>query len=144
MQPGGWARHHSRRGACQPSSRSYVGAMRPERLTLKAQEALQGAQAEARRRDHQAVDVEHLVLALLAQPEGVAAPILEKIGVEPSLLASRVEDELRAIPSSCASSARTRCSTSTAWWSRRRASACAPWSASCALTVSFSGRMPAT
>jgi ATP-dependent Clp protease ATP-binding subunit ClpB len=72
--------------------------MRPERLTVKAQEALQAAQGEARRRDHQAVDVEHLVLALLAQDQGIARPILEKIGAEPSLVASRIEDELRGIP----------------------------------------------
>jgi ATP-dependent Clp protease ATP-binding subunit ClpB len=72
--------------------------MRPERLTVKAQEALQGAQAQARRRDHQAVDVEHLVLALLEQEEGIARPVLEKIGVEPRLVASRIEDELRAVP----------------------------------------------
>jgi ATP-dependent Clp protease ATP-binding subunit ClpB len=72
--------------------------MRPERLTVKAQEALQAAQGEARRRDHQAVDVEHLVLALLAQGEGIAKPILDKIGAEASLVASRVEDELRTVP----------------------------------------------
>jgi ATP-dependent Clp protease ATP-binding subunit ClpB len=72
--------------------------MRPEKLTVKAQEALQGAQSEARRRDHQAIDVEHLVLALLAQPEGIAGPILDKIGAAPSLVASRLEDELRAVP----------------------------------------------
>ncbi len=72
--------------------------MRPEKLTVKAQEALSGAQAEARRRDHQAVDVEHLVLALLGQHEGIAKPILDKIGAEPSLVAARVEDELRTVP----------------------------------------------
>ncbi len=72
--------------------------MRPERLTVKAQEALQGAQGEARRRDHQAVDVEHLLLALVAQEEGIAKPIMDKIGAEPSLVASRIEDELRSIP----------------------------------------------
>jgi len=72
--------------------------MRPEKLTVKAQEALQGAQTEARRRDHQAIDVEHLVLALLAQPEGLAGPILEKIGAAPSLVTSRLEDELRGVP----------------------------------------------
>jgi ATP-dependent Clp protease ATP-binding subunit ClpB len=69
-----------------------------EKLTVKAQEALASAQSEARRRDHQAIDVEHLVLALIAQPEGIATPILEKIGAEPSLVASRVEDELRTVP----------------------------------------------
>jgi len=72
--------------------------MRPEKLTVKAQEALSGAQGEARRRDHQAIDVEHLVLALLAQDQGIARPILDKIGAEPSLVASRVEDELRNVP----------------------------------------------
>jgi len=69
-----------------------------EKLTVKAQEALSGAQAEARRRDHQAIEVEHLVLALLAQDEGIAGPILEKIGAEPSLVTARVEDELRNVP----------------------------------------------
>jgi len=72
--------------------------MRPEKLTVKAQEALSGAQSEARRRDHQAVDVEHLVLSLLAQPEGTTGPILEKIGAQASLVASRLEDELRGVP----------------------------------------------
>ena len=72
--------------------------MRPEKLTVKAQEALSGAQSEARRRDHQAVDVEHLVLALLAQPEGTTGPILEKIGAQAALVTSRLEDELRGVP----------------------------------------------
>jgi ATP-dependent Clp protease ATP-binding subunit ClpB len=72
--------------------------MRPDRFTVKAQEALAAAQAEARRRDHQAVDVEHLVLALLAQEDGVARPLLEKIGADPGQVASRVEDELRGVP----------------------------------------------
>ncbi len=72
--------------------------MRPERLTVKAQEALQEAQAQARRRDHQAVDVEHLVLAMLEQAEGTARPVLEKIGADPGQIASRLEDELRGVP----------------------------------------------
>jgi ATP-dependent Clp protease ATP-binding subunit ClpB len=72
--------------------------MRPERLTVKAQEALQGAQAQARRRDHQALDVEHLVLALLEQEGGAARAVLEKVGVEPARVAARIEDELRAVP----------------------------------------------
>jgi ATP-dependent Clp protease ATP-binding subunit ClpB len=63
---------------------------------MKAQEVLQAAQAQARRRDHQAIDVEHLVLAMLEQEEGVARPVLEKIGADPAVVASRIEDELRA------------------------------------------------
>ncbi len=72
--------------------------MRPEKLTVKAQEALQEAQAEARKRDHQAIDVEHLLLALLRQQDGVVKPILEKIGASPGQIEARLEDELRAVP----------------------------------------------
>jgi ATP-dependent Clp protease ATP-binding subunit ClpB len=72
--------------------------MRNEKLTLKAQEALQGAQAQARRRDHQAVEPEHLALALLEQPEGVAGPLLGKVGAAPDAVAARLEDELRTLP----------------------------------------------
>jgi ATP-dependent Clp protease ATP-binding subunit ClpB len=72
--------------------------MRPEKMTMKAQEALQAAQAQARRRDHQAIDAEHLVLALLEQEDGIARPILEKIGADPAHVASRLEDELRGVP----------------------------------------------
>ncbi len=72
--------------------------MRTEKLTVKAQEALAAAQAQARRRDHQAIDAEHLLLALLEQEEGLARPILEKIGADPGAVASRAEDELRGVP----------------------------------------------
>jgi ATP-dependent Clp protease ATP-binding subunit ClpB len=65
---------------------------------MKAQEAFQGAQAQARRRDHQAVDVEHLLLGLLEQQDGIARPVLERIGADPGLVTSRVEDELRSVP----------------------------------------------
>ncbi len=71
--------------------------MRTEKLTVKAQEALQAAQGQARRRDHQAVDVEHLVLALLEQEEGVARPVLEKIGADPHRVEAQIEDELRSV-----------------------------------------------
>jgi len=72
--------------------------MRLDRLTTKAQEVLAAAQAQARRRDHQAIDAEHLLLALLEQEEGIARPVLEKIGADPGLVASRAEDELRTLP----------------------------------------------
>jgi len=72
--------------------------MRPDKLTVKAQEALQEAQALARKRDHQAIDLEHLLLALLRQQDGVVRPILEKIGANPRQVESRLEDELRGVP----------------------------------------------
>jgi len=39
-------------------------------LTLKAQEAIQDAQALAQQKNHQQIDREHLLLALLRQPDG--------------------------------------------------------------------------
>ncbi|MBI5069046.1 MAG: ATP-dependent chaperone ClpB [Deltaproteobacteria bacterium] len=72
--------------------------MRTEKLTVKAQEALAGAQAQARRRDHQALEAEHLLLALLEPADGVTAAILAKIGADPAQVAALAEDELRSLP----------------------------------------------
>ena len=72
--------------------------MDPEKLTLKAQEALQEAKAVAERKHHQQIDVEHLLVALLGQKEGVVIPILQKLGVNPDRVSSQLEDELNRIP----------------------------------------------
>ena len=55
--------------------------MRLDKLTTKSQEALQQAQALAEKRNHQAIDVEHLLFALLGQKEGVVTSLLQKLGV---------------------------------------------------------------
>src|SRR5881296_1816135 len=68
------------------------------RFTEKSQEALRGAQALATRRNHQGVDVEHLLAALLEQPEGLAAALLAGAGIAPSAVRERVEQELNRIP----------------------------------------------
>src|SRR5204863_8113270 len=72
--------------------------MRLDKLTIKSQEALQNAQSLAERRNHQAVDVEHLLMALLGQKEGVALALLPKLGVQPTALLDRVEKALDRIP----------------------------------------------
>ncbi|HLV60683.1 MAG TPA: Clp protease N-terminal domain-containing protein, partial [Fredinandcohnia sp.] len=72
--------------------------MKLERYTLKAQEALQQAQSIARRNDHQQVDLEHLLGALLEQTDGIVLPVLEKIGVNLDLLRARLDEALRRIP----------------------------------------------
>jgi len=69
-----------------------------EKFTLKAQEALQEAKSIAERKHHQQIDVEHLLLALLGQKEGIVIPILQKLGSNPDLIASQLEDELNRIP----------------------------------------------
>jgi ATP-dependent Clp protease ATP-binding subunit ClpB len=72
--------------------------MNIEKFTLKAQEALQEAKAIAEQKHHQQIDVEHLLLALLGQKEGIVIPILQKLGANPSVVASQLEEELRRIP----------------------------------------------
>ncbi len=72
--------------------------MRLDKLTVKSAEALQNAQGLAERRNHQAVDVEHLLMALLGQKEGVALSLLQKLGVQPTAILDRVEKALDRIP----------------------------------------------
>src|SRR5262249_4086820 len=72
--------------------------MRLDKLTVKSAEALQNAQRLAERRNHQAVDVEHLMMGLLGQKEGVALSLLQKVGVQPSVILERVEKALDRIP----------------------------------------------
>jgi ATP-dependent Clp protease ATP-binding subunit ClpB len=68
------------------------------RMTVKLQEALQAASAHALRRSHQGIDAEHLLLALLDQPEGLAGPILEAAGVSTAATRSAAEQALTKIP----------------------------------------------
>ncbi len=71
--------------------------MRLDRLTQKMQEALQAAQEVATSRHQQEIANEHLLLALLQQPEGVTRPLLEKLGLAPAgqqALQSRLEETL--------------------------------------------------
>ena len=60
--------------------------MNLDRFTIKAQEALQGAQQLAERSGHPQVQAEHLLATLLAQEEGLVVPVLQKIGANPSHL----------------------------------------------------------
>ena len=69
-----------------------------EKFTLKAQEALQEAKSIAERKHHQQIDVEHVLLALLDQKEGIVIPILQKLGSNPDLIASQLGDELNRVP----------------------------------------------
>src|SRR5262249_4181159 len=72
--------------------------MRLDRYTIKAQEAIQDGQSLARRAGHPQYEPEHLALALLRQDEGIAEPILRKIGADPRLVSSRLEEALARLP----------------------------------------------
>jgi ATP-dependent Clp protease ATP-binding subunit ClpB len=68
------------------------------RLTEKTQEALQQAQALAVRRNHQGVDVEHLLAALLDERDGLATAFLAAAGIAHGAVQEQVEQELNRIP----------------------------------------------
>ena len=68
------------------------------RLTQKSQEALHDAQTKALRFGHSEVDGEHLLLALLDQPDGLTPRLLAQGGVDPARLEADVEAELSRRP----------------------------------------------
>ncbi len=72
--------------------------MDPAHLTQKSQEALHDAQTKALRLGHTEVDGEHLLLALLDQPEGIVPRLLTQAGAEPDRLRSALEAELARRP----------------------------------------------
>ena len=72
--------------------------MRFDKFTLKVQEALQEAQALASNYRHQALEVEHLLAALLIQPEGITGEILKKMGVDPQNIEDEIKKSLGKLP----------------------------------------------
>jgi len=72
--------------------------MRLDKLTVKAQEALEAAQGIADEAGAGAVEPEHLLKALLDQAEGIVRPIVAKVGADPSALDAAVTDVIANAP----------------------------------------------
>jgi ATP-dependent Clp protease ATP-binding subunit ClpB len=72
--------------------------MDPNKLTMKSRTALEVAHAQALARNHQEIAPEHVLMALLADPEGVVYPLLQHLGVQPKQLRDRVEATLERLP----------------------------------------------
>ncbi len=72
--------------------------LRPERLTIKAQDALRSALEQARDHGNPVVNDAHLLSALLMQDDGIVQPLLSKAGVVVPRLANRTESEITAFP----------------------------------------------
>ena len=68
------------------------------KLTQKSQAALAAAQADAVSRGQVEVDVEHLLGALLAVPDGLVPRLLQRMGLDPQPLAQEVDRELARRP----------------------------------------------
>ena len=72
--------------------------MRFDRFTERAQDAAARAYEILQRYGHNQVDTEHILLALLEQPEGIIPQILGMLNVEAELIKQRLDDVLRASP----------------------------------------------
>lgn len=68
------------------------------KLTLKAQEAVQSAQQIGADYENQAIEPVHLLAALLQDTDGVVVPILTKVGVNAEFIRQKTEDAVRVLP----------------------------------------------
>ncbi len=68
------------------------------RFTEKVQESLKTAQGMALKLQNQQVDVEHELVALLDQQNGLASGIFKKAELQPELVKQRLERELERLP----------------------------------------------
>ncbi len=72
--------------------------MRFDRFTERAQEAAQRAAEIIQRYGHNQIDTEHILLALIEQPDGVITQILESLNVDAAALTERLDYILRTSP----------------------------------------------
>jgi len=72
--------------------------MRLDRFTERAQEALQRAQEIMVERRHSQLDTEHLLLALVEQPDGLVPQIFRRLNVDPEIVRERVTQVLERFP----------------------------------------------
>ena len=75
-------------------------AFRPDKLTVKAQEALQTAQQYAESQGHAQLVPLHLLKALLDEQQGIVRPLMEKIGIRVTQLSGIVDSDLAKLPRS--------------------------------------------
>ena len=73
-------------------------AYRLDKFTVKAQEAVQRAQALAQQKGHQFLQPLHFLAALLDEEQGVVRPLLQKIGVNVGQLETQIDSELQRLP----------------------------------------------
>jgi ATP-dependent Clp protease ATP-binding subunit ClpB len=72
--------------------------MQADRFTIKSQEALQAATAVAAARHHTEAQPEHLLIALLEQPESVVGPVLRKLGAHTDTIRRELNATLERLP----------------------------------------------
>jgi ATP-dependent Clp protease ATP-binding subunit ClpB len=79
--------------------------IKPDRLTVKAAEALQEAASSARARGNPVINDAHLFLALLSQQDGIVVPLLQKAGLNVTQLVADTQREVERFPKQSGSTA---------------------------------------
>jgi ATP-dependent Clp protease ATP-binding subunit ClpB len=72
--------------------------LRFEKMTVKAQEAVQSAQEIAAAHENQQIEPIHLLAALVAQEGGVVPPLVNKLGMRPEVLSQEIDREIARLP----------------------------------------------
>jgi ATP-dependent Clp protease ATP-binding subunit ClpB len=72
--------------------------LRFDKMTVKAQEALQAARDVAARHENQSIEPVHLLAALIQQPDGVVPPLLARLGIRAELINQDIEREISRLP----------------------------------------------
>ncbi len=72
--------------------------MRFDKFTIKSQELIQNAQSLASQHNHQQIEPLHLLSAMLADQEGVARTMLQKLGVPPETVAQEIGEAIERLP----------------------------------------------
>ena len=72
--------------------------MQLDKFTVKSQEAIQTAHNTAQQFGNQQMQPEHLLKAILEQPEGVVVPVLQKMGIDPGIVLSETNQLIDKLP----------------------------------------------
>src|SRR5579859_7598898 len=72
--------------------------LRYDKLTVKAQEALQAAQDIAEKNGQQQLEPMHILAALVNQQDGVVPPLLSRLGIRPEALSADIQTQLTRLP----------------------------------------------
>src|SRR5438105_12577162 len=76
----------------------WIDMMRFDKFTERAQDAIARAQDIMGRYKHSQLDVEHMLLALLEQPEGVITQVLNVLQADAEHVRRRRDEALQATP----------------------------------------------
>jgi len=72
--------------------------MRFDKFTIKSQELIQNTQTLASKYNNQQIEPEHLLYAMLAEPEGIARSIFHKLGVSPERISAEILEAIENMP----------------------------------------------